>query len=169
LTNLFAEIPYYKKLSSLSTLELAGVAALLHSFYNGIENILKQILLSGKNKIFEGKSWHKELLEKAENFKIISTECKNRLGQYLAFRHFFSHGYAFDLYPDKMEPLVEKLLDIYKLFKNEIKKILKGMKKAIKLMIKERSKDDGYLVVFENGKVVKVKARKLLNRKSNSK
>lgn len=118
------ELPSYSKLPSLSTLELAGVAALLHNFYNGIENILKQILVSKNVVVPEGKSWHKDLLETVTTKEIISNECKNYLGQYLAFRHFFSHAYALDLYPDKMEPLVENSEIVYSLFKKEIEKFL---------------------------------------------
>jgi len=120
----FKEIPSHQKLPYLSTLELAGVAALLHSFYNGIENILKQILSAYNIVIPEGKSWHKELLEISVKSEIISEECKNSLGQYLAFRHFFSHAYAFDLYSEKMEPLVEDSEKIYSIFKKEISKYL---------------------------------------------
>ncbi len=54
-----------------------------------------------------GKSWHKDLLNNSEQNNILSKEMKIVLIDYLAFRHFFSHAYALDLYPEKMEPLVE--------------------------------------------------------------
>jgi len=117
---IFSEMPPSSSLPYLSTLELAGVAAFLHNFYNAIENILKQILFSQQIFLTEGKSWHKDLVEAVSKKNIISENCKNNLGQYLAFRHFFSHAYALDLYPDKMEPLVENSKMVYNLFKQEI-------------------------------------------------
>lgn len=82
---IFIEMPSYERLPKLSTLELAGVAALLHNFYNSIENILKQIVLSKKLEVPNGESWHKELLELAFAQEFISKDCKNNLAQYLAF------------------------------------------------------------------------------------
>ncbi len=117
---LIKELPPAEMLPELSTLELAGVATLLHNFYNGIENIIKQISKYEKIDIPSGSSWHKEMLGLAVENKIISKELKNVLGGFLAFRHFFTHAYALDLYPERITPLVKELLPTFLAFKKDI-------------------------------------------------
>jgi uncharacterized protein YutE (UPF0331/DUF86 family) len=111
-------------LSNLSKLELAGVAALLHNFYNGIENILKQIFLANGHKIPQGSSWHSELLLIAAKEKIISESLTNELKRFLAFRHYFTHSYILDLRPDRMKLLVRDVIDVFQKFKSEIEKVI---------------------------------------------
>ena len=120
LDQLFLEIPSYESLPNLSTLELAGVATLLHNFYNGIENIIKQIILSKGEQLPNSGSWHRDLLNLSEGNQVISNNLKLKLVEYLAFRHFFTHAYALDLYPERMEPLVENASEVYEIFKKEI-------------------------------------------------
>jgi hypothetical protein len=109
-------------LSTLSILELAGVGALSHNFYNGIENILKQVFQSKALPIPEGESWHRDLLLRATEKGILSTSLLDDLKRYLAFRHFFGHGYALNPSPEPMEPLVKDAQSIFKRFKDEIEK-----------------------------------------------
>jgi uncharacterized protein YutE (UPF0331/DUF86 family) len=65
-----------------------------------------------------GDSWHQELLLKAKNKNIISGKLADKLKEYLGFRHFFTHDYALDLHPSKIESLIEKILVTF----NELKK-----------------------------------------------
>ncbi|MBA7537315.1 hypothetical protein ES705_29582 [subsurface metagenome] len=89
------EINKVKDKENKTKIELAGIATFLYNFYNGIENILKQIL-SGENiNIVKTEFWHKTLLEVSVENQIISPEFKNSLSAYLAFRHFFVHSYGF--------------------------------------------------------------------------
>jgi hypothetical protein len=118
----FEELPNHEILTQLSILELAGVATLLHNFYNGIENILKRVLIEKGISVPQGAAWHKELLNLSEKENIISVDVKNQLGEFLAFRHFFSHAYALDLYAERMEPLVKSSFKLYDAFKIEISK-----------------------------------------------
>jgi hypothetical protein len=125
ITRLLDEMPDKERLPYLSFLELAGVATLLHNFYNGVENILKQCMISKNLSIPSSNSWHKDLLTSSVQNNILTSETMFLLGEYLAFRHFFSHAYALDLYADKMEPLVENIQSTFVAFKAEIDIILR--------------------------------------------
>ncbi len=48
------------------------------------------------------------------------------------------------------------------------KKILAGVRLAIKKLIAERAKENGYLIVSKNGKVIKVSAKSLLKKSKNN-
>ena len=111
-------------LSTLSTLELAGVGALLHNFYNGIENILKQVFQSQGFPIPQGDSWHRDLLLSACDRGILSVGLVEDLKPYLAFRHFFSHGYALNLSPERIQPLVSDAKSVFERFRSEIDHVL---------------------------------------------
>ena len=84
-----ADLPSPDSLKKLSSLELAGVAALIHNFYNGIENVFKQLVISKGLSIPQGPSWHIDLIEICVANQIISRTTSDMLKEYLSFRHFF--------------------------------------------------------------------------------
>lgn len=85
---------------------------------------MKQIFIARNISLPTGNSWHKDLLNGAAENNIISSKARAMLRKYLAFRHFFGHAYALDLYPERMEPLVKKCKQIYEIFKTEINNII---------------------------------------------
>ena len=119
-----AELPGDDSLPNLSSLELAGVATLIHNFYNGIENILKQLVIARGEKLPDGSSWHRDLLNIVTSNNIISESTAKKLIPYLAFRHFFSHGYSFDLDKEHIIPLVMGIQGTLASFKNDVDNVL---------------------------------------------
>jgi uncharacterized protein YutE (UPF0331/DUF86 family) len=109
-----------KLLSQLSELELAGVAVLLNNFYNGLENILKQIFKKQSLKLPEGPAWHQNLINTAVNENIISEYLSNKMSEYMGFRHFLAHSYVFNLNPERLQELTDNVSEIFEKFKEEI-------------------------------------------------
>ncbi len=108
-----------------TVIELAAIATFLHNIYNGIENILKQILISRNIMVPKSDKWHKDLLNQALSSGIISEELSNKLYKYLTFRHFFVHAYGFMLDEKELEGLSNNIPEIWQQFLREIEHFLK--------------------------------------------
>ena len=117
---IFVELSTHKSFDDLSRLELAGVASLLHNFYTGVENVLKQAFLLHKIEPPRGESRHREFLELAISSGIISSSTANDLKPYLGFRHFFAHAYSLDLDSKRVEPLAKKVKNVFNAFREDI-------------------------------------------------
>jgi hypothetical protein len=106
--------------------ELSALAAMVHSFYNGIENIFKRIAeeLDGQLPRSSG-FWHRELLDTMNRPggvrpAVISENLVECLDSYLDFRHFFRHAYIFNLRWDRMKGLVLGCEGTLKLLEDEL-------------------------------------------------
>lgn len=108
-----------------SVIELAAVGTFLHNIYNGIENILKQILKTKNVEIPKSDTWHKDLLNFSVSHEIISEGLTDELYEYLTFRHFFVHAYGFMLDEAQLEDLGNNIPDIWNRFLLEIERFLK--------------------------------------------
>ena len=96
-------------------IELSALAALLHSFYTGVENIFERVTLELDGEPVQGEAWHRELLLRmktptARRPALLPEELHDSLNEYLRFRHVFRNAYSFDLDWRKMSPLVLRLV-----------------------------------------------------------
>lgn len=100
--------------------ELMAASSLLHSFYNGIENILVVIAKECDGTVPHGVKWHKALLlqmrENGKRGEILSGETIEKMNEYLLFRH----SYSFRLNWDDMKVLVIDLLKVWAAVKKDI-------------------------------------------------
>ena len=115
-----------------SIIELSAIGTFLHNIYNGIENILKQILKAKNIEISKSDTWHKDLLKISASHKIISEGLTDKLREYLAFRHFFIHGYGFMLEESSLTQLAKNAPEVWSQFLLEIKNYLNNCYNKVK-------------------------------------
>lgn len=94
-----------------NAIEISALAAMLHSFYTGIENVFKRISIELDQTLPGGEFWHRDLLNSMtrtseKHGPVISETLCGQLMEYLQFRHVFRQAYAFQLRWEKMSHLV---------------------------------------------------------------
>jgi len=109
-----------------SVIELSAIATFLHNIYNGIENILKQVMKTKHIAIPKSETWHKEILNLSVSHKIITEKLSDELYEYLTFRHFFVHAYSFMLDEAHLGNLANDIPKIWSQFLLEIESFLKN-------------------------------------------
>lgn len=88
-------------------IEIAALASILHSFYNGLENIFMRVAKKIDQHVPTGEHWHRDLLQQMacsseRRSQVVSAETSEILREYLLSRHFFRHGYSSRLDWNKM-------------------------------------------------------------------
>jgi hypothetical protein len=112
-------------------IELSALAATLHSFYTGVENIFKRVTVELDGEPVSGDAWHRELLLRMKaptprRPALLSEEFHDTLNEYLRFRHVFRNAYAFDLDWQKMSPLVLRLEETFQKLESALNSFQQG-------------------------------------------
>ena len=107
--------------------DMTILGSVLHSFYNGLENIFEIIAKNIDKDMPTGNKSHQELLhqmasETANRREVINEKIYLSLREYATFRHFYRHAYSFQLNWEKMKPLVKSLMNVW----SEVKLSLKN-------------------------------------------
>ncbi|MDQ7821445.1 MAG: hypothetical protein RDV48_01485 [Candidatus Eremiobacteraeota bacterium] len=108
-----------------SAIELSALAAMLHSFYTGIENLFKRVAIEIDEGPPHGEAWHRQLLDAMATLTqnrpaVLSAPLRELLREYLEFRHVFRHAYTFDLCWTKMAHLVLECENVLNQLEQEI-------------------------------------------------
>ena len=94
---------------------LNSLALTLHSFYNGLERVFELVARHLDPTFPSGERWHRQLLEQMGKEipgvrpAVLSSESVERLDEFLAFRHRVRNLYTFNLDPERLRELLERL------------------------------------------------------------
>lgn len=117
------------KIKEPDFIEISAASMVLHSFYNGLENILILIIKHYEGQLPSSNKWHMELLDKAfisddKRNQIFSSDLQKTAEEYLKFRHFVRHAYGFQLKWKSMEDLLNGIDIFWKKIKESLNNFL---------------------------------------------
>ena len=110
---------------ALDRMRLYAGAALLDTFYTGVERLLERVARTF-DAVPTGPHWHSDLLTASALVvvgvrpAVLSDATRADLKRYLAFRHQFRNLYLFDLERDQMAPLLSGLAPTWALARRDL-------------------------------------------------
>ncbi|MFO7876697.1 MAG: antitoxin [Desulfovermiculus sp.] len=121
--------PFVSKLDmsseQVSSYDTMVIGYLLHSFYNGCENIFQSIARFFENEVEPG-AWHRDILRRMKlevpeyRPRVISHELYLLLDDFRGFRHRFRHSYSFELDWEREKVVAKKLEPTFALLQDQI-------------------------------------------------
>lgn len=118
-----------------TSVELRATGSILHDYYTGLEKIFRLIALEVDGDLPSGSDWHKRLLDRmaAEIEEArppaINKSLKEKLGEYLRFRHLFRHIYGFELNWNQCTPLAKNLKSLHKEIEEKLEELEEFLRK----------------------------------------
>jgi len=108
-----------------------SLAACLHSFYSGLENLFQAIALELDEGLPKGEKWHKRLLTQMSveiprvRPAVISRRSFDYLEAFRAFRHLFRNLYTHNLAPERVFALAASISDAWQPVLNDLRAFLR--------------------------------------------
>jgi hypothetical protein len=122
-----------------------GAAALLDTFYTGVEKALLRVA-STMGDVPQGPSWHRVLLESMAldiahvRPPVLSAGGVSSLEPLLSFRHRFRNLYLFDLRSDVIAELIDSVADVWQTVGSDLRSFIARLD-AIASNLEQRSRD----------------------------
>ncbi len=120
-----------------SDLYFRAMGSILHDFYSAVEKSFLTIAREIDNEVPAGSSWHSDLLDQMSydidgvRPAVISKDLREKLKEYLGFRHIFRNVYGFNLVGNKLDLLLKNLPNIHKCYKKAVSKFLQNMEEVL--------------------------------------
>ena len=110
-------------------IELNASGAILHSYYNGLENIFLLIRKNIDKTVLSSERWHSELLKSMfaateARRPLFEKKLYDQLVDYMGFRHFFRHAYGYHLRWDLIKPLFMNIEENWYTVKTNIETLI---------------------------------------------
>ncbi len=128
----YADLLERTQKEQLDLVEVTALASIVHSFYNGLENIFLSVAKGVDADVPTGSNWHRDLLTRmteatSQRKPVLKVETTQQLADYMGFRHFYRHSYSFFLDWNELSKLIIPLAEVWMQVKAEFYLFLKDL------------------------------------------